>query len=221
MIRLDRVETTDGTVYRNLYYASDWADLEFAEEYNTYSYLFLSLNEGKFTELELKAENIKEISLGDNPANNNFLLGVNDDTGSYVFINDDIVDQIEMEAHEGTLEEQIEEIKEYCQKFFDNAVGNYDLADHDLVVKNLVALCTGYVRSCLERQNPPATDDEAFMLGFTEAVKVMLFAGERLDKSKGDPLLRANVSTIVPHYIKFTNLHRDLVKIVPIEKAPE
>jgi hypothetical protein len=221
LIRLDRVETTDGTVYRNLYYASDWSDLEFAEEYNTYSHLFLYLHEGEFTELELKAEDIKEISLGDNPANNNFLLGINDDTGGYVFINDDIIDQIEMETPEGTLEDQMEEIKEYCQKFFDKATEAYDLADHDSVVKNLVALCTGYVRSYLEKQNPPATDDEAFTIGFAETIKVMIFADERLNKSKGDPLLRAHVSAIVPHYIKFINLHPNLVEILPAEKAPE
>jgi hypothetical protein len=213
MICIDRLETTDGTVYRNLFYATNWADLQYAEECETYSHLFLIKNKGSFKELELKSEDIKEISLGDNQEDNDFIVVEDNDTGETFLMNADMADELENQPTESGIDEQLADIKDFCDTYFNEVIGHYDLRDHELVVENLTALCVGYVQTCLENEGS-MNDEEAFLIGFTEAIKIMAFATRRLDKSRGDALLRAHVSQIVPQYLKFVNHNPDLVRVV-------
>lgn len=62
MIRLKRVELKDGTVYKNLYYSSDWYDLEYTiEDEEAENVLFHQKKDNKYEDLILETTNIKDI----------------------------------------------------------------------------------------------------------------------------------------------------------------
>lgn len=61
MIRLKRVELKDGTIYKNLYYAITWFDLECAIDDNDEEIIFHQKKDGKYIELPIQTDDIKDI----------------------------------------------------------------------------------------------------------------------------------------------------------------
>ena len=97
MIRLKRVELKDGTVYKNLYYSTDWYDLEYTiEDEEAENVIFHQKKANKYEELTLETKNIKDILMDEDFEESTVFI---DEKGALA--NDDTADLKNLLAGEG------------------------------------------------------------------------------------------------------------------------
>lgn len=219
MIKIDRVEMTDGTVYRNLYYGSDWEDLSFYSESNVPSILFYYRKGQEFKELELKTEEITDIALGDGDAQSEYLL-YHDEQSGHTLLSKDLEDDFMFEG-DMPYDPRLEPISCFIEDLMSNLMDKYEdisYGDGFMIVDNIVATVLGYLETVLDLNDHNLSDEDIMIKGTTVSVLAVIFAGEQLESADGRKSLLKDIYSIVADFTKFVEENHDRVTCVKIDE---
>lgn len=220
MIKIDRVEMTDGTVYRNLYYGSDWEDLSFYSESNVPSILFYYRKGPEFKELELKTEEITDISLGDGDAQSEYFL-YHDEQSGHTLLGKDLEDDDSMFEGDLPYDSRLEPISCFIENLMTNLLDKYkdiSYSDGFMILDNVVATVLGYLETVLDLNDHNLSDEDIMIKGTTISVLAAIFAGEKLESEDGRESLLKDIYSIVSDFTKFVEENHDRVRCIKIDE---
>ena len=213
MITLKDVILTDGSIYHNLIFDSNWENLSAAIELQDGEIIFYEKHGRKFHPLCVKTEDILEVAKYEDEDHEipscSVLHKIDDE--QVTFFNEPTYTVIEYEDGFYYGPERLYPPFRFCEKYFFNAIKDYGFEedDADNIIDNLLEVFMDLAEDMICIEDTKITEKDIMVSSYGIAFLVADFANERLVKDREDKLLRGNIDAIEEEFIAFSEKYGD------------